>query len=92
MKHDALIYRKGIEFVYVINAEVTSDYIKCGYFFIDESKSADITLDSQTGYSYNVTLPEEYLALRMSGQFNVTLLRKQNNNGLPSLPTATPTP
>jgi hypothetical protein len=87
MKHDALIYTNRLELLFVVAAQVTTEFIKCGYFYIDSVVTKEILLESKTGFSYLVKVPEEYLDIKASGQFNVTLeLVKNGNTRLSFLP------
>lgn len=77
MKHDCIKYVHKAAMVFIIGAKVEATAINCGFIYVNNLDSTEILLISDTGYSYYVKIPDEYLGLKNSCQFNVLLSLKK---------------
>ncbi len=61
--------------IYIINADVSEKIIKCGFIFVDKIPDdlEKIELDSETGYKYELKIPDFLKNKSMSSQYNVVL-------------------
>lgn len=73
VKHDVLSFERSRVHVIAAIVNLQSKSITCGHFYINDLVEKTIILDSGTGSQYKVDIPDEYLNIRDSGQFNITL-------------------
>lgn len=62
-----------------IDVQVFEDYLHFGYIYFDFCESDNLTLRSETGFEYQVEVPEKY-RLVCGSQFNVGLKLKVQEN------------
>ncbi len=64
--------------IYCIDVNVTDSYFDIGYLFVDRIPADlnEIVLDSETGYTYKIEIPEFLKNKVASSQFRVKLYEK----------------
>lgn len=77
MKHDCVKYQHEAAMLFVIGAKVEATALSCGFIYVNNLDSTEVLLSSDTGYSYLVKIPDTYLGLKHSCQFNVVLSLKK---------------
>lgn len=72
-KHDTLSFNRSTVHIIAATVNLQAKVVTCGHFYINNCSEKEVLLSSQTGYKYLVEIPEEYLNVLDSGQFNVII-------------------
>lgn len=73
VKHDVLYYQRSMVHIIAATVNFQSKTILCGHFYINNCSTKEVVVESGTGVSYLIEIPDEYLDIENSSQFNVTL-------------------